>query len=82
MDVQKLGVLSLSTSLAFLFAMEDEEVIIMHKRKHRYWMAPYLKARCNPYERNTLPKLEVDFLRVSSIYVNLKLSVCTVAVNN
>lgn len=68
MDFQNIRLFSLSTALGFISVLEDEEVLIMKsKREHRYWMAPYLKDRSNPYQRNTLAKLEMDFLRVSPI---------------
>jgi hypothetical protein len=66
MDVLKLGVLS--SAAGFLFCMVDEDVVVHNsmRRRHRYWMSPYLADRCNPNQRNTLAKLEMDFIRVSA----------------
>jgi hypothetical protein len=70
MESQRVAVVSIAAM--FLFAMEDEEVILLNsRRKHRYWVAPYLKDRCNPNQRNTLAKLEMDFLRVSWSFITL-----------
>lgn len=67
MELATFGVVT--SAVAFLFAIEDEEVVIANRRrKHRYWSAPYLKARCDPMQRNTLAKLELDLIRVSNKY--------------
>ena len=60
-------------SLAVSIALEDEEddmillAGIKRPRVHAFWMRPFLKARTDSRQRNTLAKLEADFLRVSSI---------------
>lgn len=57
----------MSASVASMFALDDEDLLLVNYRcrRHRYWMQPYLKDRMNPNQRNTLAKLEVDFIRVS-----------------
>ena len=50
--------------------MEEEDFMIVEqskRRKHRFWMAQYLRQRTNPYQRNTLHKLELDFLRMGNV---------------
>ena len=47
--------------------IQDDMIIIAgikRPRTHAYWMAPYLHARTDATQRNTLAKLEADFLRV------------------
>ena len=58
-------------SMAVSVAMhdDDDDTIIIsgikRPRQHAFWMSPFLKDRTDPTQRNTLAKLEVDFIRVS-----------------
>ena len=65
MESQRVGVISAAIILTSF--MDEDEMFFFNskRRRHRYWAAPYLKDRCNPNQRNTLAKLEMDFLRVS-----------------
>ena len=51
---------------------QDDEILIVggikRPRVHAFWMSPFLHARTDPSQRNTLAKLEADFLRVSYLY--------------
>ena len=47
---------------------EDDDIFLMYMRRprvHRFWMLPYLHQRTDASQRNTLAKLEADFVRVS-----------------
>ena len=49
-----------------LFSFEEEEMIVINgmKRKHRYWMKPYLVDRTDIMQRNTFSKLHRDLISV------------------
>ena len=63
----------LSGALALMFLADEEDVMLLEhmRRRHRYWVSPYLRPRTDRRQRNTLAKLEVDFLRVSACLHNL-----------
>ena len=46
---------------------EDEFIVsggIKRPRTHAFWMSPFLRERTDMSQRNTLAKLEIDFIRV------------------
>ena len=57
--------------MAMAFAMEDleDDILILGRLKkprlHKFWMKPHLLGRTDTQQRNTLAKLEADFIRVS-----------------
>ena len=59
--------------MAVAFAMEDleDDMLILGRLKkpriHEFWMRPHLQGRTDTQQRNTLAKLEADFIRVSII---------------
>ena len=63
----RVKVVCLAVSLAIADDMDDDLIIagIRRPRVHAFWMSPYLRDRRNPQQRNTLAKLETDFIRVS-----------------
>ena len=50
------------------FILDDEEDPFYGEtsRVHDFWMRPHLEARYDMSQRNTLAKLERDFVRVST----------------
>ena len=60
----------IAVALAACLDDTDEEYHLLYQRKcrreHAFWMSPYLHARTDASQRNTLAKLEADFLRVST----------------
>ena len=63
-DVQ---VVTLAVSATFLIEDEDDMVVCNGiKRRHQYWMAPYLRDRTDSTQRNTMPKLEMHMIEVST----------------
>ena len=68
--------MSLAVSVVLDDDSSDEFVVggIKRPRTHAFWMSPFLKARTNDRERNTLAKLEADFIRVSIQIENNKLN--------
>ena len=59
----------ISLALAVSMDKTEEEYFVINgmkrRRTHAFWMSPYLYARTDQSQRNTLCKLEADFLRVS-----------------
>ena len=57
---------ALAVSMVIDDEMDDSIIIggIRRPRTHAFWMSPYLKARTDTRQRNTLAKLEADFIRV------------------
>ena len=76
-------------ALAMAIAMDDEEddqmilsVLRKKKRQHDFWMHPFLYSRTDSSERNTLAKLEADFIRVNiNLYVKTQYLYSTYPVN-
>ena len=58
----------LTAALTVSMMIDEEDIIIVQgmRRRHRYWVSPYLRPRTDTRQRNTLAKLERDFLRVSN----------------
>ena len=59
----------LAASVAVALSVDEDDMIVMERaakrrRTHEFWMSPYLHARTDTTQRNTLAKLESDFLRV------------------
>ena len=58
-------------SLAISISMVDDDTDLLviqgikRPRRHAFWMSPFLRARTDMTQRNTLAKLESDFIRVS-----------------
>ena len=59
----------ISVALAIALDDDEEDFIVLNglkrRRTHAFWMSPYLQGRTDSTQRNTLCKLEADFLRVS-----------------
>ena len=58
-----------SMAVSVVLADDDDDIIIAgikRPRTHAFWMSPYLRDRRDPSQRNTLAKLEADFIRVST----------------
>ena len=61
--------MSLAMSVVLTDDEEDYYIIsggIKRPRTHAFWMSPFLHGRTDPTQRNTLAKLEADFLRVGT----------------
>ena len=60
--------MSMAVAIAMVDDIDDDVLLaggIKRPRVHAFWMSPFLKARTDPTQRNTLAKLEADFIRVS-----------------
>ena len=60
----------ISAAVSVLMSVDEDEGVLMERmakrrRTHEFWMSPYLHARTDYTQRNTMAKLESDFLRVS-----------------
>ena len=58
----------ITAAVTISMIIDEEDLVVINgmRRRHRYWVSPYLRARTDSGQRNTLAKLERDFLRVSS----------------
>ena len=65
----------IAVALSLVMEDDDDDMLIAsglkRRRTHGFWMSPYLRDRTHARQRNTLLKLEADFLRVSNIMTSL-----------
>lgn len=71
--VRRANILAACISMAL--SVDEDEMALMERvarrrRTHEFWMSPYLFARTDNRQRNTMAKLESDFLRVSIFFYN------------
>ena len=65
-DWANFEVVARGLGLALQDHASDIELLSQYKRQSpEEWMLPHLRRRTDPTQRNTLAKLEEDFLRVS-----------------
>ena len=65
----------IAAALSLILEDDDDDMLIAsglkRRRTHGLWMSPYLRDRTDYQQRNTLLKLEADFIRVSNLMTSV-----------